>query len=125
MNIEIYNINREKYITELFEKKYVFEITKCCNYFVWISIYKSFSLQQLYENVTTHFEITNEPINLIVVNTNNNEKLNIPNDNTKIKEFIKQNTKFFCPLYPLPSNIVYKIYLDYGYCYNDNCKIHK
>jgi len=130
MDTEIYNMNNKKYILDLFEMQYVFEVTKCCNYFVWISVFKSFSLKHLYENVKAHFEITSKPeeIKLIVINNINNEKLVLPNDDTLIKEFIKQNADFFCPLYLFPAKIIYKIHLDYGYChsfYSKDCKLHK
>lgn len=124
---ELYNSNKEKYMGELFENQYVFEVTKCCGYFVWTSVFKSFSLQQLYHNIKAQFEITDETelIKLCVVNNMTNEKRIVPNDNTIIKEFIMKNADFFHPVYKYPAKIVYKVHLVYEKCFSENCLIHK
>jgi len=99
--------------------QYIFEVTKCCNYSVFIPIYKDATLIELYNWISYHFQ--NKSIKLYVVNYQDEKlKIEIPkNTTTTIRNFILENKFYFSPIYPIPASVVYKIYLDDGFCHNE------
>ena len=116
--MEDYNAKKEQFMNDLFEHQFLFEITKCCGYSVWIPVYKNMMLSSLYENVKTHFEICKEKMILSVFNEEGH-KLVIPTTVTTVttvKEFIRTKKSFFKPVYPFPSKIIYKMWLDDSGC---------
>ena len=95
------------------QNKYLFEVSKCCGWGYFQTFYKSYTLEDLYRNILleTGFE------NIICLYLlNNNEKIAIPRDaNIKLCDYINNNTFLFIPIYPLPSKVVYRIYIDDGH----------
>ena len=91
------------YSTEL----YTIALQKTCGYMEFMLIYKSMTLNELYKQVNHHIPIVN--IDLLFVKDDNEMILEIPNDETNIRDFIISNRTFFKPLYPLPLKVVYKI----------------
>ena len=90
---------------------YLFEITKCCGYSEFVSCTKEDSLKKLFDNIATIF--CNKQIKLFTILSG--EKVWIPpSSDISVKEYIREmNLK---PEYPLPCEIVYKIYIDDGHC---------
>ena len=115
-----YDVKLSNFLSFISYKQYLFDVAKCCGYSEFIAIYKDYSLCELYKNISLHFE---QPINnLFVINKNTNEKKKIPNNATiTIRQFISSNSDFFTPEYPLETNVVYKIYFDYGPCHTHAC----
>jgi hypothetical protein len=112
--LDIYNNKLNTYFNRITQTKYLFEITKCCEYSEFLSIYKEYNLAELYK-ATMHQFAMNQLNELFVLNELR-EKLIIPNDeNIQIKDFINMNNAFFRPIYPLPATVVYRVYFDDGH----------
>jgi len=112
----IHDENEKKFTRTIIEHQYIFEVTKCCGYGEWVSIFKHQSLSNLYSNIG--FQYNNIPSNLYAICLNTNQKLLIPNvDNITVKEYILNNPTFFKPIYPIPLRIVYKIYYTEDRCH--------
>jgi hypothetical protein len=112
--------------------QYIFEVTKCCGYGEWVSVFKDRSLSHLYENIKSQFGGL-KPRELCVLNESG-DRLLVPEDETiTIKSFVLQNPAFFRPIYPVPAFVIYRIYYDEGCCHleqhnNNNlmqCDLHK
>jgi hypothetical protein len=95
--------NKLIYSTEL----YTIALQKTCGYMEYMLIYKSMTLNELYKQANHH--IPNINIDLLFVKDDNGIILEIPNDETNIRDFIMLNSTFFKPLYPLPVKVVYKV----------------
>ena len=121
--IDTYNTKLTTYFNSITNMKYLFEITKCCGYSEFVSVYKDYTfLSDLYKNVHLQYHM-NALNNLWIINNLSGERLLIPNDgNISLKEFILNNNNYFIPIYPLPSKVVYRIYFDEGtcHCHNDD-----
>jgi len=114
--LDEYNIKLNNYIKNISTSKYLIELTKCCNYSEFLTVYKKKSLKDLYTDVKYHYDHLN--IISLYILTENNEKIIIPNnENIILCDYINNNKNYFIPVYSVPSQIVYKIYLDYG----NNC----
>jgi len=80
-------------------------------------IKNNLSLTDLYKRVSFHFE-TNEIKSLFII-TPRNEKIMVPISGiTTFRQFLMSqiNDSNMVPIYPLPAHIVYRIYVDDGYC---------
>jgi hypothetical protein len=120
--METYNQNKEAYLRSLFDTHYVFEVTKCCGYSSWVSVYKDEPYSTLYKNIMREFnylQLSQPKVDFQLYATNMiDEKLILPtisDEDPSIKEFLITNKQFFTPVYPLPAKIIYKIYLDDGH----------
>jgi len=115
--IPIYNEKKDDYLRLITSYQYIFEVTKCCGYGEWVSVYKDLPLNQLYENIKNQFGGFYKPNNLCVLDNNLN-KLHIPQDETMtLRTFILNNPSFFRPIYPLPAYVIYRIFIDDGCCH--------
>lgn len=116
---DIYNNNLNRYFKSIINTKYLFEITKCCGYSEFISVYKEFSTtDDLYKTVINQFHM-NALMHLWVVNDQTGERLLIPRDeNINLRDFIINNNNYFRAIYSLPASVVYKIYFDDSACHN-------
>jgi hypothetical protein len=112
---KIYFEKIKSFIKLLNNTQYFFEVTKCCGYYEFVTVYKTLTLDKLYENVK--LSLDNNKIEYLYVFDFNNKKLIIPNDNTNVKTFILKNKDFFKPIYSLPLPVVYRIYYNDGSCH--------
>jgi hypothetical protein len=106
---------------------YIFEVTKLCGYGEFMFIYKNMPLSDLYKSVFGCFGNSNAN-GLFFMNPETKIRYPIPkSDFFSIRDLI---TKFqndpeirsvIKPLYPLPANIVYKIYYDDGHVHATCC----
>jgi len=119
--IDTYNTKLTTYFNSITNMKFLFEITKCCGYSEFVSVYKNNTfLSDLYKTVYLQFQM-NTLNNLWIINNLSGERLLIPNDgNISLKDFILNNNTYFIPVYQLPAKVVYKIYFDEGTCHCDN-----
>jgi hypothetical protein len=130
-DINKYNTHINDFIKRLPNNQYMFEFSKCCGYTELITEYKDKSLTDLYKTMQCTFGQLpiGEPIGLLyAVDQTNNTKMLVPNDPTvSVRQFIVANRPFFIPLYPIPMNIVYKMYYDDGVCHKqmDCCSTKK
>jgi len=112
--------NKERYLNIMYEYKYIFEIKKCCEYTEWITVYKNMTINDLYKNLYTQFyHPHNNNLFLYIINQNGEKKL-LQQSEELIKDYIRKNSEYFKPIYPLPEWIVYPLYLDDGSCHKDH-----
>lgn len=107
----------KKFFNSFKERNFLFEISKCCGYSELVNCTKEDTLKKLYENVAAVFC---KEVNLYVFVEG--KRLWIPNSETKVKKYLKEMESFLKPEYPMPSRIIYKIYLDDGHCHIDHHK---
>jgi hypothetical protein len=120
--------NRDELLNEYEKKKddflrlttnyqFVFEITKCCGYGEWVSVFKNDMTSSIYDNVGKQF--TSSYVYKLFVLNNNGDKLVIPRDGTvTINNFILMNRSFFTPIYPLPTHVIYRLFLEETVCHH-------
>jgi hypothetical protein len=110
-----YEEKLEKYRKTVNNLKYFFDVEKCCGYSEFVTVYKTNTLANIYIETRNQF-LNPTIIDLFATNTETNERLILPNDDTiNIREFILNNADFFKPVYPLPAYVVYKIKFDDGH----------
>jgi hypothetical protein len=119
MSLNQYNDKLNEYLGTTRSLKHVFEVTKLCGYSVFITIYKSQSLFELYQAISHHFG--NVPIVSIFYYTPEGERCNVPLSTDTVASFIRTNINNYpakmVPVYPISSGnmIVYRLYLDDGH----------
>uniref|UniRef100_A0A6C0HCQ0 Uncharacterized protein n=1 Tax=viral metagenome TaxID=1070528 RepID=A0A6C0HCQ0_9ZZZZ len=94
---------------------YIFEVTKCCGYSEWVSVYKDAPLSRIYENINWQFSGL-KPENLYVSNESGEKMDILCDDSRSIRKLVSENSVFFRPIYPMPCSVVYRIYWDKGCC---------
>ena len=119
--INDFQIQSHRFIESCFNNRYIIEFTKMCGYFEWTTIYKSQSitLYDIYDIAETHFRQKNL---ILYAKSNKSSEPNTNPDTHWIKissnkdidfyDYIARHRDFFIPVYPVPANIVYKIYVD-------------
>ena len=132
-----YNKKLNEYNSELQDRAYIFEITKFCGYSTFLCMYKDESLTDLYTRVSHHFccrNIKGLYINNVLHPNSTSDATKkcccFDKDNyilipitslTTLKEFVYENAarqpRNLEPVYPFPSPVVYRIYLDDGHCH--------
>jgi len=116
-NTITYQEKLEEYLVSVHNLMYTFEITKCCGYSSFITIYKDEPLSNLYSKVSYHFGDA-EIAELYFINSNK-EKITVPLCNKPIFKWVKDNVTcrppLFTPLYSLPNPVVYRLFMDDGY----------
>ena len=112
-------------IRQLPNTKYIFEITKCCNYSTFVLVNKRGTLLDLYKEVSNCFECRTMQ-QLYVVSPLSDELTTIPmTDVLSIKDYIRTNPTLFVPIYPVPNCVVYRVYLDDGHSHTEECSTRK
>jgi hypothetical protein len=112
---EKYKDLETRFLNNFKERNYFFEISKCCGYSEIITCSKTGTLKNLYENV---IDVFGKNTKLYVLD---DKRAWLPDSNDiTVKDYLRE-TKSLKPEYPLPSNIVYKIFLDDGSCHIDQC----
>ena len=110
-----YDNNIQDIIKKIPNSKFIFEITKCCGYSTFILVYKKQTLLDLYKIVSLDFECST--LKSLYAKNDLGEKLTVPiTELLTIKDFIiKYRQDYLKPIYPVPNQIVYKLYLDDGH----------
>ncbi len=115
-NITIFNDKFRVFQNNIKNSSYIIEVTKTCGYSDFILMYKDNSLLDLYKNISLHFECKDIK-QLYILNVETNTKINIPiTEKITIRQYITENNNTTLkPIYPMPCNIVYRIYFDDGH----------
>jgi len=117
-NVQEYKEKYKHYLKRIPNRNFIFEITKCCNYSEIFCINKNETLENLHRNIFFQFQVKPE---LYVLDINTNEKVVVPHSkDITIREFILKNPQLFTPLYPLPEEVVYRLYYHEG-CHDSLC----
>jgi hypothetical protein len=114
-NSDNFNKLKKKFLENYHEYHYLFEISKCCGYSELVSCTKEDTLAKLYNHVSFIFRKKIKLFILIGV-----QKVWIPSCDLLVKDYLREMTDFLKPEYPLPHDIVYKIYIDDGHCQIDH-----
>lgn len=109
------------HLNQLPNEKYIFEITKCCDYSTFVMVNRRGStLLDLYKEVSNWFEC--RTIRRLYLVGPTGEDINIPVTNIiELKSYISSNPTLFVPIYPIPNWVVYRIYLDDGHSHTEEC----
>jgi hypothetical protein len=111
-----YEEKMNDYLSSIRNLMYTFEITKCCGYSTFVTIYKDESLADLYKKVAYHF--SSEVVELYFL-LPNNVHYRVPLSNVPVVKFVRDNIicspVLLVPIYPLPCPIVYRLYLNDGH----------
>jgi hypothetical protein len=106
--------------------QYIFEVTKCCGYSEWVTVYKHMPLSQLYDNIKNQFGGI-KPKQLCILDQSGNKIVLPESTEIGVRDFILNNANHFRPIYPMPASVVYRVYYDDGCCHmiehlSDNSK---
>ena len=119
-----YHDKLNQYIHSIQNIMYTFEITKCCEYSTFITMYKNETIVDLYTRIINHFE--GIEIKELYFYDSNGEKIHIFPSKITISEFVRTNIvcnpQKLIPIYKLPNPLVYRLYFNDGNC-NGNCNV--
>jgi hypothetical protein len=118
-----YQDKYEEFIRNVNNIMFTFEVTKCCGYSTFVTIYKNQTLIDLYSNIIHHFG--NIQIKQLYFISPENEHISIPISNQPVSEFVRSqiicNPIKLVPVYELPKPVIYKIFLNDGHCDENHC----
>jgi hypothetical protein len=106
------------YMHDIRNLMFTFEITKCCGYSTFVTVYKNQTLTELYSNIISHFG--NIEIKELYFISPEQQRFNLPISKQTVSEFVRSN--IICnpiklvPVYELPSPTIYRLYLNDGQC---------
>jgi len=110
-----------EYLTSIHNLMYTFEITKCCGYSTFVTMYKDETLADLYKKVSYHFGGA-DIVELYFLFKNSNcdtQHVRLPLTNIPVFKFVRENIictpQKLLPIYPVPNPVVYRLYLNDGY----------
>jgi hypothetical protein len=113
MDICLYNEKLEHYVSHSKNNMQILEIEKCCGYSEFTFMYKNATLRELYNSVYYQFQVSQNLYNLrLYIKDELGNEIQVPNNETILKDFINGNRPMLKPLYPVPAHVVYKFYLD-------------
>jgi hypothetical protein len=106
----------QNYILSIDNTFILFKINKCCQYSQFLPVYRTGTLADLHKSVYHHFGFSIPEIYVWKEETNKGaEKIILPNDaNILVRDFIKEHSSSFKPVFPLPAKVVYNIYFGGG-----------
>jgi hypothetical protein len=112
-----YQDKLNQYIESIKNLMYTFEVTKCCDYSTFVTIYKDETLIDLYEKIILHFGGI-EIVDLYFISSQG-EHIPIPLSKKPVFQFVRENILCkpikWVPVYPVPNPVVYRIQLDDGH----------
>ena len=118
-----YQDKLEEHIRNMTNFMFTFEVTKCCGYSTFITIYTHKTLLDLYLEIIDHFG--SSEIRELFFYAPSGERVKIPISKTIVSDFVRANV--VCnpvklePIYPLPYPVIYRLYLDEGCCDSCHC----
>lgn len=123
MNSRVFSEKLDNYYKHIKGNCVWIELTKCCGFSTFISVYKMSKLTDIYNNACCH--LSNIPIQNLYAKDMCGNKLVIPREDVCINDFLNLNRTFFKPVYPLPNDVVYRVFIECSfvggtYCCNCN-----
>jgi hypothetical protein len=120
-----YQDKYDEFLHDTFNLKFVFEVTKCCGYSTFITVYKNQTIMDLYSNIIHHFG--DIEIRKLFFITPQNEHIQIHISNQKLSDFVSShvicNPIRLTPIYDLPKPVIYRLYFDDGHCSENHCSL--
>ena len=121
-SLDKYNSLFERYLSNIRNNSFLFEVCKCCGYSELVPLSKNATCEDLYKSVIMQFQLNqSQQVRLYVYtidvsgNLIFNNDLFIQNNNKSLRDFISENNQVMRPLYPIPANVVYKLCFDDGH----------
>lgn len=118
-----YQDKYDEFIRNTHNIMFTFEVTKGCGYSTFVTIYKNQCLIELYSNIIHHFG--NTQIKDLFFITPENERISIPISRQILHEFVRENVLCnpirLVPIYELPKHVIYRLYLNDGFCNEEHC----
>ena len=118
-----YHNKLNEYILNMNDIMYTFEVTKCCGYSTFITVYKNETIMDLYSKIISHFELSS--IREVFFYSSAGDNIKIPISQLKMIQFITDyaicSPVKLTPIYSPPNPIVYRLYLDDGHCNTGHC----
>ena len=120
MSIDQYNNNLNRYYNYAANNMYTLEVEKLCKYNEFVMVHKNSSIIDVCNAIFRHFECeNNEKKRLFVKNANGDICDIVTCSSTDLfRVFIKNNKDYFTPIYPIPCNVTYKIYIEDGHIHS-------
>jgi hypothetical protein len=113
MTFDQYNNKLNDYNTRSINDRYIFELTKCCEYSFFSVFFRAYTLEDVYKHVL--MEMPSNMIELYIL-SNTGEKMVIPRDNNIVlRDYVLSNNTWFKPIYDMPAKVVYRVYFDDGH----------
>lgn len=121
-----YQDRLDEYIHNMTNLMYTFEVTKCCGYSTFITIYKEHTLLNLYEHVIQHFTLND--LKELFFYAPTGERIRVPLSKQSISKYVQKcitgNSVNLTPVYALPRPVVYRLYFDDGECGHNHSQIY-
>jgi hypothetical protein len=118
-----YQDKYEEFQRNIHTLMFTFEVTKCCGYSTFVTVYKNQTLIDLYSNIIQHFgDIEIKHLYFI---SPENERISVPISTQTVSDFVRKN--IICnpiklvPIYELPKPVVYRLFLNDGHCDENHC----
>lgn len=107
-------LNRlEEHIHNMTNLMYTFEVTKCCGYSTFITIYKDETLLDLYAKVIQHFTL--DDLKELFFYAPSGERIRVPLSKQSVSKYVQSlvtgNSINLAPIYALPRPVIYRLYL--------------
>lgn len=142
MALNEYNIKFNKYNNYIQHNMYILDVEKLCGYSEFVLVHKNSTCTDVCNAVFRHFECDhNENKRIFLKNSikqcispfviaecskcSNTQVCHVfddkcdylisPNSIERFRNIVNNNTNYFKPIYDLPCNVVYKVYLDDGH----------
>ena len=116
----LYEEKMKHYIGSIPNSRFILEVTKFCGYSEFVVVFKNQSLLDVYKTISLQFEC-NDIKGLYLTNSVEHR---IPiTDNIRISDFISKSRNIMKPIYGMPLNVVYRIFIDDGHCCIDTVKL--
>ena len=118
-----YQDKYDEYMRNICNLMFTFEVTKCCGYSTFVTVYKNQTLLELYSNIIKHFG--NIEIKHLYFVSPEKERITVPISTQLVSDFVRTNV--ICnpiklvPIYDLPKPVIYRIFLDDGHCNEEHC----
>lgn len=105
-------MHKNNYIDTLHQSHYIFQLTKTCGYSEWVVIHKKATCAELFQYIRRLLQTAK--IELFAKDKFGN-KFVVQESDYVLYNMLITNYSFFIPIYPIPSPVVYTLYIDDGH----------
>lgn len=111
-----YDVKMQEYISQVTNHSFWIELTKCCGYGQFITVFREITLADLYKTVRQYMRAPVEQKMELYTLGVFGERVPIPNSRVIcINSYIREYSSRFQPVYDVPAKVVYRIFYDDGH----------
>lgn len=100
------------------------ECTKhICGYAFFIQVYKTSTVEDIHNMICDHIGAPRNSVSIYLRTQNMPDIILSKTDATSILELIRLFKSYMIPIYPMPANVVYRMYIDDGHCCSNECSV--